>query len=62
VAKERECRMHIMLSREELESIDDWRFASRVPTRAKAVRLLVEKGLEASASAKASEASAGHQV
>ena len=62
MAWQRENRMHMLLSEGELQAIDDWRFANRVATRAKAVRILIEKGLEASASARASEASAGQQA
>lgn len=36
----REQRLQIMVTAEELQAIDDWRFARRMPTRAAAVREL----------------------
>jgi hypothetical protein len=41
----RDQRMPIMMTRAEVEAIDDWMFANRYRTRAKAVRALVEAGL-----------------
>jgi hypothetical protein len=41
----REERLQIMLSPEELEVIDNFRFAHRMPTRAAAVRELLKLGL-----------------
>lgn len=38
-------RLQIMLSQEELEAVDDWRFARRLPSRAAAVRELLKRGL-----------------
>ncbi len=38
-------RLQIMLSAEELEALDDWRFTSRLPSRAAAVRELLKRGL-----------------
>lgn len=43
--KSRENRVPIMLSSEELEAIDDWRFANRVATRSEAIRRLCRIGL-----------------
>lgn len=43
----REQRLQIMLAEVELQAIDDWRFASRMPTRAAAVRELLRRGLAA---------------
>jgi hypothetical protein len=40
-------RLQIMLSPEELEALDDWRFKSRMPSRAAAVRELLMRGLHA---------------
>ena len=40
-------RLQIMLTREELAALDDWRFARRMPSRAAAVRELLKRGLEA---------------
>lgn len=44
--RERGERLQIMLSAEELAAIDDFRFGSRMPTRAAAIRELLKKGLE----------------
>jgi hypothetical protein len=41
----RDERLQIMLSPEELEAIDDFRFVYRMPTRAAAVRELLKLGL-----------------
>lgn len=41
----RETRLQIMLSNEELEAIDDWRFRQRMPSRAAAIRQLLNAGL-----------------
>ena len=41
----REQRLQIMLSDEELEAVDDWRFKSRMPSRASAIRELLRRGL-----------------
>ena len=38
-------RLQIMLSHEELSTIDDFRFRHRMPTRAAAVRELLKMGL-----------------
>lgn len=43
----REQRLQIMLTEDELQAIDDWRFARRMPTRAAAVRELLKRGLSA---------------
>jgi hypothetical protein len=43
----REQRLQIMLTEGELQAIDDWRFARRMPTRAAAVRELLKRGLAA---------------
>lgn len=43
----REQRLQIMITDEELQAIDDWRFARRMPTRAAAVRELLKRGLAA---------------
>ncbi len=40
-------RLQIMLTREEVSTLDDWRFARRMPSRAAAVRELLRRGLEA---------------
>lgn len=38
-------RLQIMLTPAERKAIDDWRFASRMPSRASAVRELLRRGL-----------------
>ncbi len=40
-------RLQIMLTREELEALDDWRFQRRMPSRAAAIRELLKRGLAA---------------
>jgi hypothetical protein len=40
-------RLQIMLTREEVRALDDWRFAKRMPSRASAVRELLKRGLAA---------------
>ena len=40
-------RLQIMLSPEELKAVDDFRFQSRMPSRAAAVRELLKRGLAA---------------
>ncbi|HEY2837073.1 MAG TPA: hypothetical protein VGI89_10930 [Rhizomicrobium sp.] len=40
-------RLQIMLTAEELETLDSWRFARRMPSRASAVRELLKRGLAA---------------
>ena len=36
-----------MLTAEELKTVDDWRFARRMPSRASAIRELLKRGLVA---------------
>ena len=40
-------RLQIMLTDEELQAVDDWRFNTRMPSRAAAVRELLRRGLVA---------------
>ena len=40
-------RLQIMLTAEELDALDSWRFAKRMPSRASAVRELLKRGLVA---------------
>ena len=40
-------RLQIMLTAEELATLDDWRFSRRMPSRASAVRELLKRGLVA---------------
>ncbi|QDY99001.1 hypothetical protein FQ775_00675 [Nitratireductor mangrovi] len=44
---ERGERLQIMLSKEELAAVEDWRFDKRMPSRAAAVRELLRRGLVA---------------
>jgi hypothetical protein len=43
--REREERLQVMLSDQELTLLDDWRFAMRMPSRAAAIRELLRRGL-----------------
>jgi hypothetical protein len=43
----RDERLQIMLTPDELAALDDWRFARRMPSRAAAVRELLRRGLAA---------------
>jgi metal-responsive CopG/Arc/MetJ family transcriptional regulator len=43
----REQRLQIMLTDEELQLLDDWRFDRRMPSRAAAIRELLRRGLAA---------------
>jgi hypothetical protein len=43
----REIRLQIMLLPDELQAIEDWRFKTRMPSRAAAVRELLRRGLAA---------------
>ena len=40
-------RLQIMLTEAELEALDNWRFKSRMPSRAAAIRELLKRGLSA---------------
>jgi hypothetical protein len=40
-------RLQIMLTGEELEALDSWRFERRMPSRAAAIRELLKRGLTA---------------
>ena len=40
-------RLQIMLTKEELDALDTWRFGKRMPSRAAAVRELLKRGLAA---------------
>lgn len=40
-------RLQIMLTEDELKAVDDWRFKTRMPSRAAAVRELLKRGLSA---------------
>lgn len=38
-------RLHIKITKAELDAIDDWRYENRIPSRSEAVRRLVQSGL-----------------
>lgn len=40
-------RLQIMLTRDELDALDSWRFTKRMPSRAAAIRELLKRGLAA---------------
>ena len=40
-------RLQIMLTGKELDALDTWRFAARMPSRAAAIRELLKRGLTA---------------
>ena len=40
-------RLQIMLSADELDAVDNWRFAKHMPSRAAAIRDLLRRGLAA---------------
>ena len=47
MGRERLVRLQIMLDNAELEAIETWRFQTRMPSRAAAVRELMRRGLAA---------------
>jgi len=46
-------RLQIMLTKEEIEALDTWRFQKRMPSRAAAIRELLKRGLAAEGFAEA---------
>jgi hypothetical protein len=44
---ERDIRLQIMLSPDEMRALEDWRFSRRMPSRASAIRELLKRGLAA---------------
>jgi hypothetical protein len=48
----KDVRLPVMVSRSQVQAIDDWRFRSKIPTRAEAIRRLLDAGLAASEPAK----------
>jgi hypothetical protein len=40
-------RLQIMLTPDELKAVDNWRFSRRMPSRASAIRELLNRGLQA---------------
>lgn len=47
MGRERLVRLQIMLNSDELEAIENWRFKTRMPSRAAAVREIMRRGLAA---------------
>jgi len=45
MGRERLVRLQIMLDNAELEAIENWRFKTRMPSRAAAVREIMRRGL-----------------
>jgi len=54
---ERPERLQIMLSADELQALENWRFARRMPSRAAAVRELLRRGLASEGFLKAPQGS-----
>lgn len=46
-AKHRSIRLQIMLDAAEVAALEDWRFKTRMPSRASAVREIIRRGLAA---------------
>lgn len=40
-------RTHLVITQAEIDAIDDWRFANRVPSRCEAIRQLLAKAIAA---------------
>lgn len=47
VVRNRAIRLQIMLDDDEVAAIEDWRFKTRMPSRASAVREIIRRGLAA---------------
>ena len=47
MGRERVVRLQIMLNEDELAAIENWRFKTRMPSRASAVREIMRRGLAA---------------
>lgn len=45
----KDVRLPLMVTRSEAAAIDDWRFENRIPTRAEAIRMLIQRGLDGQA-------------
>lgn len=43
----RTVRVCMMMAPAEIATIDDWRYAQHIPTRAEAMRLLIQRSLDA---------------
>ena len=53
----REERLQLMLGPDEMRAIDDFRFTYRLPTRAAAVRELLNRGLQSATTGKVADGS-----
>jgi hypothetical protein len=51
-AEPKDVRLPVMVTRLEAEEIDAWRYANKIPTRAEAMRRLIQAGLEKTAPGK----------
>jgi hypothetical protein len=49
-------RLPLMVSQSQAEAIDAWRYQNRIPSRAEAIRRLIELGLDATQKGKSSDA------
>ena len=54
--KQRAVRLIVTATREELKAIDDFRFANNMPSRASAIRELLQRGLRLPNGSRASRA------
>jgi hypothetical protein len=52
-ATAREPRHHVLLSREIIEAVTEYRFDNRIPTRTEAIERLIRAGLDAAKRAQA---------
>lgn len=43
---QRSFSLQVMMTREEIKAIDDWRFEHRLPSRAAAIRELMRRGVK----------------
>jgi hypothetical protein len=48
----RAVRLPLMVAQSELKAIDEWRYSNRIPSRAEAIRRLIEFGLKATSGSK----------
>jgi hypothetical protein len=46
VDEPKDVRLPLMVTRSEATAIDEWRYAQRIPTRAEAIRQLIQAGLK----------------
>lgn len=41
----KDVRLPLMVSKGEADAIDEWRYSNRIPTRAEAIRMLIQRGM-----------------